>query len=373
MSSNTPATRQQSPAPEKPALKDVKALLESDAFRAQIARVLPKHLTPDRMIRVAITSAMRTPKLLLCTSESLTGALLTLSQLGLEPDGRRAHLIPYENKKKGVYECQVIVDYKGLAELAMRSGLVSNIHADVVRENDAFEYDRGDIKTHKIDFRKDRGPAYAFYAICRFRDGSEKADVMSLDEIEAIRLRSKSPNDGPWSTDPVEMAKKTVFRRLSKWLPLSPEFRDAVEVDDDPSAAEPVNVTPRPIFSTIPAASESRDELPERSETSPEPIPQPAATKHEPVPVSQPAKSAAPAPAAAPTATMSAQDQLAAIVIGAGANFDQFKEWARGEGFLTPKDDPASFDEVATATASRLVRSKAGLVSALTLIAGGDR
>ena len=289
MSTSTPAVRPTAQLPAtNAARKDVKSLLEGPAFRAEIAKVLPKHLTPERMIRVAITATMKTPKLLQCTADSLTKCLLDCSALGIEPDGRRAHLIPFEDRKKGVTVCTLIIDYKGLAELAMRSGLVSNIHADVVRENDVFEYDMGEIKAHKIDFRNERGAAYAFYAICRFKDGSVKADVMSVDEVESIRMRSKSPNDGPWATDPVEMGKKTVFRRLSKWLPLSPEFRDAVEKDDEEDPiAKAVNVTPAAPLFQAPAIQAAEPE-PEPAATEPEqPAPEPDAEVPGPSPLDE--------------------------------------------------------------------------------------
>lgn len=211
----------------------IRQRLESPEFRAQIAKSLPNHVKPDRMIRVAIAALTRTPKLKDCDPASFFLAMLNLSQLGIEPDGRRAHLIPFENKKRGVMEVQLIVDYKGLAELVMRSGLVSNLHADVVCENDEFEYDCGELRKHKIDFRKSRGKVYAVYAICKMKDGSQKCDVMSRDDVEAIRKRSRSGNNGPWVTDWNEMAKKTVFRRMSKWLPLSPDLRDIIEADDE--------------------------------------------------------------------------------------------------------------------------------------------
>ena len=115
----------------------------------------------------------------------------------------------------------------------MRSGLVSYLHADIVCENDVFEWDMGEIKKHTIDLKKPRGEAYAFYALCRFKDGTTKAEVMHREEVEAIRKRSRAGTSGPWVTDFNEMAKKTAFRRLSKWLPLSPEVRDATENDDD--------------------------------------------------------------------------------------------------------------------------------------------
>jgi len=217
-------------ATKKPAT--VRDIIEGPSFKEQLAKVLPSILPPDRFVRVAVTAFLKTPKLMECDQASLLQSLLNLAQSGLELDGRRAYLIPYGKT------AQLIIGYQGIAELAMRSGLVSNLHADIVCENDVFEYDLGEIKSHKVDFKKPRGDAYAFYAICRFKDGSVKADVMHKEEVDAIRKRSKSGGNGPWVTDYNEMAKKTVFRRLSKWLPLSPEVQAAVETGD-----EEINVT----------------------------------------------------------------------------------------------------------------------------------
>jgi recombination protein RecT len=207
--------------------------LESDLFKQQIAKVLPKHLSPERMTRVAITATMRVPKLSKCDQTSFFNAMLTLSQLGLEPDGRNAHLIPFENRKANIVECQLIIDYKGFVQLIMQTGLVSRIHADVVRENDEFDYDRGILKSHKPNFRKERGKVFAVYCIIAMKDGTEKCEVMSRDDVEAIRKRSRSGSNGPWVTDWDEMAKKTVFRRASKWVPISSEkMQMALEADD---------------------------------------------------------------------------------------------------------------------------------------------
>lgn len=215
-------------------------LMRTEGFKKAVAAALPAHLKAERFMRVALTTLTRTPKLQQCDQASFASAMLTLSQLGLEPDGRRAHLIPFQNAKRGCFECQVIVDYKGIVELVMRSGKVSNIHADVVCENDVFEYDRGELKAHKPNFRQPRGEVYAVYALIRFKDGSEKCEVMTREEVEEVRKRSRASKAGPWVTDWNEMAKKTVFRRLSKWLELSPELRDAVEADDDHFNGTPV-------------------------------------------------------------------------------------------------------------------------------------
>lgn len=220
--------------------KDFKSLVANPKFKEQLTAALPKHLTPDRFVRVLMTATIKTPKLLECTQASLFRAVYDCAALGLEPDGRRAHLIPYENRRAGTVECQLIVDYKGLAELAMRSGLVSYLHADVVREGDVFSYSMGELRDHVPHFLRrdadkpaDQGRVIAAYALVRMKDGSTKTEVMSHADVEAIRTRSRAGSSGPWVTDWNEMAKKTAFRRLSKWLPLSPEIRDAIDRDDD--------------------------------------------------------------------------------------------------------------------------------------------
>jgi len=267
------------------AVKTLRDMLESDEFKMQVAKALPKHLTPDRFIRIACTAIMRTPKLQQCDQASFFNSLLTLSQLGIEPDGRRAHLIPFENRKRNVMECQLILDYKGIVELAMRTGQVSYIHADIICENDTFEYNKGEIKQHKIDFKKPRGKVYASYAICRFKDGTEKAEVMPMEEIVAIKNRSRAGNSGPWVTDFNEMAKKTVFRRLSKWLTLSPEYRDALEADADSLPDIKVHAEPmKPVARLFEPQAQVPEDVPAEQEQPPLPADneQPAAESGEP-------------------------------------------------------------------------------------------
>jgi recombination protein RecT len=196
----------------------------------QIKVALPKILTPERFLRVAHTALNKTPKLQQCTRASIAMSLLKCAELGLEPDGRCAHLVPFKD------QCTVIIDYKGKVELAMRSGTVANIHADKICDNDVFKYNKGVVEEHIIDFRKERGAAYAYYCLIRFKDGSEKAEVMTLAEVDAIRKRSKTPNDGPWVTDYDEMGKKTVFHRASKWITLSPKFAKAQELEEEEMA-----------------------------------------------------------------------------------------------------------------------------------------
>lgn len=320
---NTAVTKQGDTAVAAPkkAAPTIRSLISGEEFKAQIAMALPKHITPDRFIRVALTAMQKTPKLLDCSQASLFQSLLTCSQLGIEPDGRMAHLIPYGSV------CQLIIDYKGLSALAMRSGEILPPHADVVCENDLFEYDRGEVKKHIIDFRKPRGKAYAAYAIVRYKDGGEKAECMSIEEVDAIRKRSKASGSGPWVTDYNEMAKKTVFRRLSKWLPLSPEFRDAIDADADgpidiSKQVEVMDRTPKNrLFEAAAETAATEAPAPAIEATATDTTAAPAA---EPVP---------------PNADAGIDEQITALVEklsatkvskamkAAGINFDEGEEW----------------------------------------------
>lgn len=210
----------------------LKGILTTDAMKKQFALALPKHLDADRFTRIAITALTRTPKLQDCTQESFFKCLLDLSAMGLEPDGRRAHLIPYGK------ECTLILDYKGIIELVRRSGDVASVRAETVCENDFFEWENG-VVTHKVDWRKPRGDVQAVYAEAKLRSGEVQTAVMTKDEVEAIRNRSRSGQNGPWKTDWGEMAKKTAVRRLSKMLPLSSEIMEQVARDDDQFSGRP--------------------------------------------------------------------------------------------------------------------------------------
>lgn len=236
--------------PAKKAPQGLKEFLLSESVRKEFAKVMPKICTPDRFLRVTLNAFNKTPKLLDCTRQSVLKALMACAELGIEPDGRRAHLIPYGT------ECTLIVDYKGKAELAMRSGTVSNIHADKICENDVFKYNKGVIEEHVINFKADRGKPYAYYCIVRMKDGTEKSEVMTVSEVDAIRARSKARNSGPWVTDYDEMAKKSLFHRASKWITLSPELRKAEEFDADEGGEDRL-LTPGMQLLEVPAEGEA--------------------------------------------------------------------------------------------------------------------
>jgi recombination protein RecT len=192
-------------------------------------------ISPDRLKLVALTVFTRTPSLMTCTPVSIARAIVEAGQLGLEPTGLLggAYLVPRGG------QATLLVGYKGLVILAMRSGLVRRVEARVVREKDVFEYEYGlePRLVHKPSVDLNPGPYTAAYAVLFFRDGSTQFDVMSIAEIEAIRTRSSSPNAGPWVTDYAEMCKKTPLRRLMKLAPLTVEV--AAKLDElDPETED---------------------------------------------------------------------------------------------------------------------------------------
>lgn len=219
------------------AAASVMSLLSSDKFKSQLAMTLPKSLTPERMSRIVMTELKRTPKLLDCDQVSFFAAVLQCASLGIEPGSTLglAYLLPYGQKaQNGKPTCQLILGYRGMIELARRSGQISTIYAYCVHELDRFEYRLGLDPTidHVPATGADPGPTIAVYAVAKLKDGGFQFEVMSRAEVEKIRKRSKAGNSGPWVTDFDEMAKKTVIRRLFKYLPVSIEAAHAAVVDE---------------------------------------------------------------------------------------------------------------------------------------------
>lgn len=204
----------------------------------QIKLALPRHVSPDRLVRIVLTTVQRTPKLLECTRESLLGCIVQCAQLGLEPDGMLGHayLVPFWNSRQNRLECQFIAGYKGLLKLARQSGEIASVASRVVHAKDEFEYEYGlnEKLRHIPCDDEDPGSLTHAYTIFRFKDGSHHFDVMTKREIDRIKARSKAPKGGPWDTDYEEMAKKTVFRRTSKMAPASVEDKmsRALQLDD---------------------------------------------------------------------------------------------------------------------------------------------
>lgn len=219
---------------KRPEQKSMQTYIKS--MEGEIAKALPSVITPERFTRIVLSAISVNPKLGSCTPQSFLGAMMTSAQLGLEvntPLGQ-AYVLPYMNK--GVMEAQFQLGYKGLIDLAYRSGEVEVIQAHIVHENDEFECQYGlDPKlTHK-PADKDRGEPVKVYAVFKTKSGGFGFEVMSMDDVRAHASKySKAYGSGfsPWKTNFEEMAKKTVLKRVLKYAPLKSDFVRATVQDE---------------------------------------------------------------------------------------------------------------------------------------------
>lgn len=203
-------------------------------MQGEIAKALPSVLTPERFTRITLSALSTNAKLAQTTPKSFLGAMMTSAQLGMEPNTPlgQAYLIPYKNH--GVLECQFQLGYKGLIDLAYRSGQVSTIQAQTVYANDEFEYELGlEPKLRHVPAKTNRGEPIFFYAVFRTKDGGYGYEVMSIDDVRThAKKYSKAYGNGPWQTNFEEMAKKTVLKKALKYAPLKTEFVRGLSADE---------------------------------------------------------------------------------------------------------------------------------------------
>ncbi len=221
-------------APQRDEVKSIQQLITK--MKPQIEKALPSVLTGERFTRMVLTAMSTTPELKECTPASFLGAMMQAAQLGVEPNTPlgQAYLIPYKNK--GRLECQFQLGYKGLIDLAYRSGEITSISAHAVHENDQFDYSYGLEETliHKPALAN-RGEVTSYYAVYHTKNGGHGFLVMSADDIRQYMTKySKAAGSSfsPWKTNFDSMAKKTVIKQLLKYAPIKTEFTRAIATDE---------------------------------------------------------------------------------------------------------------------------------------------
>lgn len=233
------------------------------AMEPEIKKALPSVITPERFTRMVFTALSSTPKLQQCTPQSFLGAMMQAAQLGLEPNTPigQAYLIPYKNK--GIQECQFQLGYKGLIDLAYRSGEIKDIQAHEVYENDAFEYEFGlEPKLKHIPATHDRGEIIMYYAVFHMVNGGYGFEVMPKEDIINHAKKTSQSYDSsysPWAKYFDEMAKKTVIKKCLKYAPIKTDFVRALSSDetikstitehmaDEPDETVTINVESSPV------------------------------------------------------------------------------------------------------------------------------
>ena len=204
-----------------------------EAQKGEIARAVPRHIDPERLVRVVLTACVQNPALLNCTRESLMQATLQSASLGLMPDGimGQAYLIPYKDK------AQFQIGYQGLIELAYRTDRIAGIIADIVHEKDKFEFHREVAADHFVhrpyEGDDDPGVATHAYAIIRRKDGTASVTVLPRAKIEKEhRAHSQARNSGPWTGHWEAMARKTAILVALKYEQKSTELARAVSIEE---------------------------------------------------------------------------------------------------------------------------------------------
>ena len=204
-----------------------------EAQKGEIARAVPKHIDPERLVRVALTACVQNPALLNCTRESLMQATLQSASLGLMPDGvmGQAYLLPYGDK------ATFQIGYQGLIELAYRTDRIAGIIADVVHEKDKFEFHREverDVFQHRpYEGDDDPGAVTHAYCIIRRKDGTASVTVLPKSKIEKEhRAHSRAKNAGPWVGHWSAMARKTAILVALKYEQKSTELAKAVAIEE---------------------------------------------------------------------------------------------------------------------------------------------
>ena len=204
-----------------------------EKMKPEIQRALPKHMSAERIARIAITALRTNSRLQNCNAQSFLAALMQSSQLGLEPNTPlgEAYLIPYKQ------DCQFQIGYKGLISLAQRTGEYQIIYAMEVYKNDEFRYEYGlEPNLVHIPAEEPEGEPVGYYAVYHLKNGGKAFRYWSRKKIEQHAQKySQAFQKGwtsPWKTDFDSMAKKTVLKDLLKYAPKSIEFSRAISMDE---------------------------------------------------------------------------------------------------------------------------------------------
>jgi recombination protein RecT len=292
--------------------KNMAAML--DDMKDQLAAQLPKHVSVARIMKAALTAAIKTPNLLKCSQISFWDSMMRAASLGLDVSGTlgSAYLVPYGTT------CTLIIGYRGLIDLARRSNEIASIEAHVIYEQDKFEIQFGtDPKcVHTPYLGADRVDKYVgAYAVAKLRDGSKQVEFMTLADLEKIRAGSRMGNTGAWKDHRSEMYRKTVVRRIVKFLPMSTELEKALEIDNETDGYD--DVTPIDVRA-IDNANRT-ESLAGRLTGHTDPQAAPAATVEAELPAAPPPTSTDDLPEAPPISDAEAADIAAREATEAGA------------------------------------------------------
>jgi len=207
------------------------------SMESEFAKALPKHVPVEQFMRTAVTELRQSPDLQQCSAESLLGAFLTAARLGLEVGGPLGQFYLTPRRIKGVPSVVPIVGYRGLIELARRSGRVGAVKAWLVYQGDTFREGANSERGPFFDFDKQPGDPtgreiVGVLAVAKLAGGDVQHVYMTLPEVMERKARGAAGDSGPWKTDRDAMIRKTALRALAGELPQSSGLALARQVDE---------------------------------------------------------------------------------------------------------------------------------------------
>ena len=215
-------------------LDDLKNNIEK--LGPQFKAALPSHITVKKFTRVLMTAVSTNPTLAQANRTSLFAACMNLAQQGLLPDSREAAIVTFKNKD-GDSIAQAMPMVAGILKKVRNSGELASITSQIVHKNDKFKFwvdGDGEKLEHEPLMFGDRGDRIGVYALAKTKDGALYVEVLTTQQVEAVKSSSRSAKYGPWAGPfEDEMWKKTAIRRLSKRLPMSTDLTMTVESDDE--------------------------------------------------------------------------------------------------------------------------------------------
>lgn len=208
-----------------------------NSMEAEFAKALPKHVPLEQFMRTAVTELRQSPDLQQCSAESLLGAFLTAARLGLEVGGPMGEFYLTPRRIKGVPSVVPIVGYRGLLELARRSGRVGAVKAWVVYEGDLFREGANSERGPYFDFDPAPGDPkgrqeVGVIAVAKLTGGDVQHTYLTIAEVMERKGRGAAGDSGPWKTDRAAMIRKTGLRALAGEIPQSSGLSLASRVDE---------------------------------------------------------------------------------------------------------------------------------------------
>ncbi len=246
-------------------------LLNKQATKKALEKVVPEYMTPDRMLNLAINCLDKNPDLKQCEPETVLGAFMAAASLGLEPNTplQQAFLIPRQrnykdgNTWKTKMECTFQIGNRGFLYLSYQSPKIFGMTTNVIYKGESYKYDSGQaFLTHEPSLERESDDAdfdniIASYCVVMFSDNPNVKIPIVVPRGDLIKIRESSDTyrylrdaintagtdkdktranklfaDTAWVKWAKPMCMKSSIKQACKQLPLTTQMKRAAQLDD---------------------------------------------------------------------------------------------------------------------------------------------